>query len=236
LGPIPRPGGPPRGVQRAGRAGSSGPGRRGNRGDHQAPARLRAGRCAAQGRFFRGYSGHFAGVFREFPAGPSTLGNSRAVLSKPLKSNRFVNQTLHLPAKPAPQFAAVALEFPVSLWAIRDFCAPGTRAPTLGPYPRPGGTSPGHGRRRPRSRVLRLDAGSRMASAGHPVGACNTRACAREGSAGEGRRNPVPVLGPHTPDGGHAPGPGTRPGTRSAWDPALGVAMGQGCRDAGISW
>jgi hypothetical protein len=55
------------------------------------------------------------------------------------------------------------------------------------PYPRPGGHAPGHGRRRPRSRVLRLDAGSRLASAGHSVGACDTRAGARGGSAGEGR-------------------------------------------------
>jgi hypothetical protein len=50
-----------------------------------------------------------------------------------------------------------------------------------------GDLPPAIGRRRPRSMVLRLDAGSRLASAGHSVEACDRRACAHEGCAGEGR-------------------------------------------------
>jgi hypothetical protein len=75
----------------------------------------------------------------------------------------------------------------------------------LGPIPPAWGTSPGHGRRRPRSRVLRLDAGSRMASAGHSVGACDMRACAREASAGEGRRAVAGSYGTPHPGWGDMP-------------------------------
>jgi hypothetical protein len=71
--------------------------------------------------------------------------------------------------------------------------APRDPRATWVPYPRPGGPPPGHGRRRPRSRVLRLDAGSRMASAGHSVGACDTRAGARAGCLAESRGFGVPT-------------------------------------------
>ena len=77
-------------------------------------------------------------------------------------------------------------------------CLPGTRerfgshTPLLGELP------PGIGRRRPRSMVLRLDAGSRLASAGHSVGACDTRAHAR------GMRGRGPTLVRHGADPGEA--------------------------------
>jgi hypothetical protein len=41
-------------------------------------------------------------------------------------------------------------------------------------------------------------------------------------------------MGPNPPDGGNPPAR-SRPGTRSAWDPALGVAMGLATLDPKIA-
>jgi hypothetical protein len=40
-----------------------------------------------------------------------------------------------------------------------------------------------------------------------------------------GRGSSARLYLPYPPMGGHAPGPGARPGTRSGWDPALVAAM-----------
>src|ERR1700730_18030579 len=88
---------------------------------------------------------------------------------------------------------------PPALLAYSGFCACQGPASDLSPIPPGWGElPPGIGRRRPRSMVLRLDAGSRLASAGHSVGACGTRAHAR------GRRGRGPTLVRHGADPGEA--------------------------------
>jgi hypothetical protein len=133
----------PRGPK-GGEAGSAGPGRAREPLRPPRPRALRAGMCAGGGRFFRGYSGHFSGVFREFPAGPSTLGNSRVGLCKPLKSNRSGSRFSRLLAAPVSQVPPVAPLLSPNPFISHPKMVPGDPLAVRGPYPRLGDIPPGH--------------------------------------------------------------------------------------------